>query len=1030
MTSTPSSEQGPSTDRLRRCFDPLVVARGDLYALRGVVTIRHGDADRVAARVQGTETYDVGLRYTRRDRGGTIACSCSCSHARTTRRLCKHVWATLRIAERRGHLTSVARERGALDVHATTTTSGAQTNDLPKTAPRWLVDLPASTPYSGLVVDAYTSTFGPDRPWTTFRRESSHDDPLGEPTPTRIAELARTGLAEVLHRYDRPPEPLLFDDGDPFRLVLVVRDGNQGSATLGELVVHGELRRGDEVIPVEEMSAIYHDGLAFVGARAFRLERDAPLRWVAALQKRENALVIEADEAPRFLRELVTKSRRELFELPPSFELAEHAGFRTRVHVRRPHLETVGPPRSLHADVFFAYDDRAVASWRDRGALVIDAAARRISIRDRDAEQAAVAQLIAAGFSPSRSPRAGAFKIPPARLTSAILALPPERFVVEADGVVHRAPTTSSLSVSSAIDWFDLEGDVRFGDLYAPAPALLEAARRGEKLVRLGDGSVGVLPDEWLARVGRVMDLSSDDADGHAGGDAIRLRFKPAQLALVDAMLGDEGEAIAWHGPVAALRRQLGVGLDLALADAPPGFRGELRDYQRAGLAWMQWLEGLGLSGCLADDMGLGKTIQVLALLLARKGLPRDDTTSLVVAPRSVVYNWILEAHKFAPDLRVRELTSTTTEDEALAADVLVTTYGVVRRRARELAKVAFDYVILDEAHAIKNARASTTQAALQLRCRHRLALTGTPVENHLGELTSLFDFLNPGMFGPRLRRMARGCLEIAPSEGARLGRGLRPFVLRRKKSDVLSELPARIDQTIVCEMEGAQRSIYDRVKRHYQAILRREIEEDGLEASRFHVLEALLRLRQIACHQGLVDPELAAQRSAKLDVLGELLEPIVAARQKAIVFSQFTRLLDIVGADLDARGVRHARLDGGSSNRQALVERFQRDPDCSVFLVSLKAGGVGLNLTAAEHVLILDPWWNPAAEAQAVDRAHRMGQTKTVVAYRLLCKDTIEERVAELQEKKRALVGAVFGETEAPRLGTLSVDDVEALLS
>jgi superfamily II DNA or RNA helicase len=1028
MTSAPSSGQALSGDRLRRSFDPLVVSRGEVYALRGAVTIRHGDASSVHARVAGTERYEVTLRHSRRGRaGGTLSCSCSCGHAQTARRLCKHVWATLRVADGRGHLTGATRQPGWLEVRATP--EPLPHEDESRTEPRWLVDLPASTPYSGLVVDAYTSTYGRERPSTTFRRDTESEP--SDSTPVRVAALARTGLAEVLHRYDRTPEPLAFDEGEPFRLVLVVDEQDPTSETLGALRVRGELRRDGEAIPLDEMSAVYHDGVAFVGPRALRIERDAPLRWVSALQKRGNELVIEAEDAPRFLRELVTKSRSDLFELPPSFQLTRGVGFSTRVHVRRPEGASDAPPRSLQADVTFAYDDSSVASSSDRGVLVIDTTHRRISVRDRDAERSAIAHLIAAGFSTSRSARAGVLKIAPARLTRAILALPPERFVVEADGVVHRAATTSSLSVSSGIDWFDLKGSVRFGTHYAPAPALLEAAKRGDPRVRLDDGSVGILPDEWLARVGRVLALTPGNGEDNGNGnrDAIRLRFERAQLPLVDAMLGDEGEAIAWHGPIAALRRQLGSGLDLPLADAPPGFRGELRDYQRGGLAWMQWLEGLGLSGCLADDMGLGKTVQVLALLLARKDRPRKSTTSLVVAPRSVVYNWIAEARKFAPELCVRELTSGVDEDDARAADVLVTTYGVVRRRALELAKLPFDYVVLDEAHAIKNARASTTQAVLRLRSEHRLALTGTPVENHLGELTSLFDFLNPGMFGPSLRRLARASLEIAPDEGARIGRGLRPFVLRRKKSDVLTELPARIDQTIVCEMAGAQRAIYDRVKRHYQAILRREIDEVGLDACRFHVLEALLRLRQIACHPGLVDPELAGQRSAKLDVLGELLEPIVAARKKAIVFSQFTRLLDIVEADLDARQIRHTRLDGASTDRQALVERFQNDPTCSVFLVSLKAGGVGLNLTAAEYVILLDPWWNPAAEAQAVDRAHRMGQTKNVVAYRLLCKDTIEERVAELQEKKRALASAVFGETEGPRAATLSVADVEALL-
>jgi hypothetical protein len=306
-------------------------------------------------------------------------------------------------------------------------------------------------------------------------------------------------------------------------------------------------------------------------------------------------------------------------------------------------------------------------------------------VRDSDAEQAAVAELLAAGFDRARRRDDGrGLKIAPARLTDAIVALPPERFVVEADGIVHRRATAASLSAETGIDWFDLTAKVEFDDQHVEVPALLEAAKRGDKVVRLGDGTVGILPAEWLARVGEVADLAaepaaSDENDANDGAEPVALRFHRTQLALVDAMLGG---GVAWDGPLASLKKQLGGSRELALADAPPGFRGELRDYQRAGLAWMQWLEDLGFSGCLADDMGLGKTIQVLALLAARKHRERDDTTSLVVAPRSVIYNWLDEAKRFAPGLRVAELRTDTTEDEALACDVVVTTYGIVRRRA------------------------------------------------------------------------------------------------------------------------------------------------------------------------------------------------------------------------------------------------------------------------------------------------------------------------------------------------------------
>lgn len=1021
----------------------MVVARGELHALRGHVTLRYGDANRVSAVVQGTRPYDVGLRYVRRTRipGGALEVSCTCSHA--AHRLCKHVWAALRVAERRGHLVSATRERGELQIIAARPEDGERP---PATQLRWLIDLPRSSPYSGPTIDGYeralTLVGSAPRLDRAGRGSVSFGYVQGEALRERILDLAQGRRTDVLFDEERPPEPLVFDDGGSFRVVLVVHEGSPGALAMNDLVVRGELRRGDEVIALQELSGIFNAGLAFLGPRAVLVERDAPMRWVTVVQQR-GELLVPADEAHRFLRELVMKSRRTHFVLPEAFELQEGALARTHVHVKRPDVESTKPGRALHADVFFDYGRGAMAAWTDAGSLVVEGTSRRIVVRDRYAENAAVAQLVTAGFGVVRTRRErGAFKIKPARLTAAILALPAEGFQVEAQGVVHRAASRTSLRVRTNIDWFDVHATVQFEGLSVGTPALLEAARRGEDLVRLGDGSVGVLPAEWLARVAGMIELATPriavvDAERaereHDHEAEVQLRFSRTQLSLVDAMLGEAGNDVSWEGPLATLRNQLAGFADLPPADAPDGFRGQLRDYQRAGVAWMQWLETVGFSGCLADDMGLGKTVQVLALLARRKQKPPGDgesRTTLVVVPRSLVYNWIDEAARFAPALRLRELTSDTSVEDALQCDVVVATYGVLRRRVEELAKVSFDYVVLDEAHAVKNAETTTARAACRLRSRHRLALSGTPIENHLGELASLFDFLNPGMLGASVRGAAKHSFELDPRFTSQLGRGLRPFVLRRRKSDVLAELPPRVDQRVVCVMEPWQRAIYDRVKSYYQATLREQMDAEGLGASRLHVFEALLRLRQIACHPGLVDPELQRERSAKVDALLERLEPIVREGKKALVFSQFTSLLDIVGRELDARSIGYARLDGSSTNRRELVERFQTAPECGVFLVSLKAGGVGLNLTAAEYVFILDPWWNPAAEQQAVDRAHRMGQARSVMAYRLVCKDSVEERVAELQEKKRALIASIFDEAEAPRLGTLSAEDVEALLS
>jgi SNF2 family DNA or RNA helicase len=342
-----------------------------------------------------------------------------------------------------------------------------------------------------------------------------------------------------------------------------------------------------------------------------------------------------------------------------------------------------------------------------------------------------------------------------------------------------------------------------------------------------------------------------------------------------------------------------------------------------------------------------------------------------------------------------------------------------------------FDYVVLDEAQAIKNASTASAKAVRLLRGKHRMAMSGTPVENHLGELWSLFEFLNPGMLGEaKVLKMAGG-LARNPSPEARqlLGHALRPFILRRTKQQVARELPAKTEQTIYCELEGPQRKQYDELKKHYRDTLLQRVQSQGMGRSKMHVLEALLRLRQAACHPGLLDAKRVGEPSAKLDVLMDQLSDLQEEGHKALVFSQFTSLLAIVRQRLDDAGVKYAYLDGSTRDRQARVDAFQNDPDCGLFLISLKAGGLGLNLTAAEYVFLLDPWWNPAVEAQAVDRAHRIGQTRPVFAYRLIARDTVEEKVLELQKTKRELADAILGEDNS-LIRDLKKEDLELLLS
>jgi SNF2 family DNA or RNA helicase len=360
-----------------------------------------------------------------------------------------------------------------------------------------------------------------------------------------------------------------------------------------------------------------------------------------------------------------------------------------------------------------------------------------------------------------------------------------------------------------------------------------------------------------------------------------------------------------------------------------------------------------------------------------------------------------------------------------------MTTYGTLRRDALEFKDVEFDYIILDEAQAIKNSSTDSSKAARLLRGRHRLALSGTPVENHLGELWSLFEFLNPGFLGTSaaFRLLSDDTRDASMETRTLLARALRPFILRRTKKMVEPDLPEKLEQTLYCEMDPAQTRFYEELREYYRSALLGRIEKEGIKKAKIQILEALLRLRQAACHPALVDKKKNNHGSAKLDLLMEHLREILEEDHKILVFSQFTSFLAIVRQQLDKAKLPYLYLDGSTQNRGDLVDQFQSNPDHRLFLISLKAGGLGLNLTAAEYVILLDPWWNPAVEAQAIDRTHRIGQTRQVFAYRMITKGTVEEKVLELQQSKRELADFILKEDNS-LIRTLQREDLELLLS
>ena len=402
--------------------------------------------------------------------------------------------------------------------------------------------------------------------------------------------------------------------------------------------------------------------------------------------------------------------------------------------------------------------------------------------------------------------------------------------------------------------------------------------------------------------------------------------------------------------------------------------------------------------------------------------------------PRSLIFNWIEEARRFAPHLRVLDHTGVFRArgiEHLDDYDLILTTYGTLRSDAAHFSGFEFDYAILDEAQAVKNAGTQASKAVRLLRARHSLAMSGTPVENSLADLWSLFAFLNPGLLGRSagFDRLGADDGEKGAAVRSVLARALRPYILRRTKAQVAKELPARTEQTIHCEMPADQRKLYDELRQHYREALLPRIADAGFGRAKILILEALLRLRQVACHPALVDKAHAGAESAKLSMLIPHLQEVAAEGHKALVFSQFTSFLALVRKAVEEAGLPYEYLDGRTTDRQARVKRFQEDPECRLFLISLRAGGLGLNLTAAEYVFLLDPWWNPAVEAQAIDRAHRIGQTRQVFAYRLIARDSIEEKVLELQARKRDLADAVITADQGI-LKTLTREDLELLLA
>jgi SNF2 family DNA or RNA helicase len=592
----------------------------------------------------------------------------------------------------------------------------------------------------------------------------------------------------------------------------------------------------------------------------------------------------------------------------------------------------------------------------------------------------------------------------------------------------NTAKPNTRIFISSNTDWFDAKVEIIFGDQKVTVAEVKKALANKQQFVQLNDGTLGILPDEWLKKYSLLFRVGEGKADN--------LKLSRYHMSVIDELYETRDEI--------ELTVQLEEKYDrlkdfnkIREIDPPESVSTILRPYQVAGYQWLNYLFEVNWGGILADDMGLGKTVQALSFLQHYKS-EREKIKALVVCPTTLIYNWENEIRKFTPDLtyHIHHGGARTRSKEALMEyDISITTYGTLRSDIKLLMSLEFDYVVLDESQAIKNPASKVTKAACLLNARHRLCMSGTPLQNNTFDIFAQMNFLNPGMLGTMefFRQEFSIPIDKFGEEDRKehLRKILYPFILRRTKEQVAKDLPEKQEMILFCEMEDEQRKIYDAYRNDFRNQILGTIETQGIQKSQLTILQGLMKLRQICDSPAILnEAEKFENHSIKLEELSrEITENI--SNHKALIFSQFLGMLALIKEKLGELGVKYEYFDGSTSapDREKAIQSFQRDEGVRVFLISLKAGGVGLNLTAADYVYIVDPWWNPAVEQQAIDRTHRIGQTKNIFAYRMICRDTIEDKILKLQEKKRALAKELIAD-DSSFVKSLSREDVEYLFS
>ncbi len=1066
--------------QLQRQFMAVIKKRGALYAKQQRVRILKKDEKHITAEVMGTRPYRVTIDWEGEELS-RLKTSCTCPFFRQGIP-CKHLWATILVADNMDWAvaSSDPEIKDPFDLFSpefwteNPKHQNQQNSTLkPQTFVLWYTLLRNSMGYFITVQERYIKKnggFGRVRPLKTRsgrgQRLMVQDRliiPLIEDAASRnsiysrsyyaagreniplssqdleaiLPILAETGRCNVVDEISKIEIPLLRLPSNPLaRLKLKVHETGEDKDRVKlspEIILYSLDHIQDHAIEACTISIndpeLFFDTipLFFIyGSELFQIH-GPKLSAIKAMKKlihQKNGLNLKRSTLPELLE------WEEKTGIQGTLDISEEIAPK-RIENELPKLKLIIEIEGDHitAEPFFIYGPHEIASSSDQ-TQILDTNSWVLIQRNFNAEQELLDMVRKHGIDLNIN----SIQIPLSHATELLDRLDQQGVILQTRERKPFIPgKVSRFTIRSGIDWFDLDGTIEFHGESISLPEMVEAYLKGSRTIQLNSEQIGILPSRWIENHLALLKMA-DRGSGHEKS----LRYHSSQALLLDALLQEDsgtGESgnieidNRFENHVKRLKSFDGI----RPIPAPKGFRGRLRPYQMEALGWFRFLEQMEFGGILADDMGLGKTVQILAWLCSRPG-KRKDSPSLVVAPTSLIFNWINEAKKFTPDLKVLSYTGTdrkTNLEEFSDHHLIITSYGIMRRDIEVLKEIRFNYLILDESQAIKNPDSVAAKAARLLDGAHRLCLTGTPLENHVGELWSQMAFLNPGLLGSRNQFFNNYVKPINNEDQQALSMLqtlVKPFVLRRTKEEVAAELPSKVEKLILCPMTEEQEQVYATIRDHYRQEITESINQVGTNRTRFKVLEGLLRLRQAANHPGLVG---ADAPSGKFNRLICLIEETLATGHKALIFSQFTRMLGFIKEELDSKGISYEYLDGKvpQKDREARVSRFQMNEEAPLFLISLKAGGLGLNLTAADYVFIVDPWWNPAVELQAIDRSHRIGQKKTVVTYRLISSNTVEEKVTRLQDKKKKIAGSVLSGSK-DMISRLSPEDLAILFS